>query len=76
MMRQILFALKEMKRFKFIRLHADLRHIIVTKEEELRAIDHYSSYTVRYRPDLKIGSITIVLWSVKRNGSGILYEME
>lgn len=52
-MRQILFVLNEMKRLKFTRLDADLRHIIVTKEEELKAIDHYTSYTrIRNKPEL------------------------
>jgi predicted Ser/Thr protein kinase len=50
---QILFVLKEMKRLKFTRQDADLRHLIVTKDGELKVIDHYSSYTKsRTRPEL------------------------
>jgi predicted Ser/Thr protein kinase len=53
LMRQILFVLEEMKRLNFTRLDADLRHIIVTKEEELKVIDHYSSFTrIRNKPEL------------------------
>lgn len=64
--------LNEMKRLKFTRLDADLRHIIVTKEEELKVIDHYSSYTrVRYRPELifkglkKLGLLPLFLEQLK-----------
>lgn len=36
---QILFLLKEMKRLKFTRLDARLKHIIVTKQGELKVVD-------------------------------------
>ena len=82
LMSQILFVLKEMKRLKFTRLDADLRHIIVTKEEELKVIDHYSSFNTglkQTRVDIqrpkKVRSITNVLGRIKRNGSRILYRM-
>ncbi|WP_342601636.1 hypothetical protein [Peribacillus sp. FSL E2-0159] len=72
LIRQILFVLKEMKRLKFSRLDADLRHIIVTKEEELKVIDHYSSYTrIRNRPELifkglkKLGLLPLFLKELK-----------
>jgi predicted Ser/Thr protein kinase len=56
--RQILFVLSEMKRLKFTRVDADLRHFIVFKDEELKVIDHYSSYTrIRPRPELLISGL-------------------
>ena len=72
LMRQILFALKEMERLKFIRMDAYLRHIIVTKDEELKVIDHYSSYTRnRNRPESifkglkKLGLLPLFLEELK-----------
>lgn len=56
--KQILFVLKEMKRLKFTRLDADMRHFIVTKQEELKVIDHYSSYTkIRFKPELLVNGL-------------------
>lgn len=46
---QILDLLKEMKRLKFTRLDASLKHIIVTKQGELKVIDHVDSFQ-KYRP--------------------------
>ncbi|MGW8425427.1 kinase [Peribacillus simplex] len=72
LMRQILFALKEMERLKFTRMDAYLRHIIVTKDEELKVIDHYSSYTRnRNRPESifkglkKLGLLPLFLEELK-----------
>ncbi|MBT2617100.1 MULTISPECIES: kinase [unclassified Bacillus (in: firmicutes)] len=72
LMGQILFVLNEMKRLKFTRMDADLRHIIVTKEEELKVIDHYSSYTrIRNKPELifkglkKLGLLPLFLEKLK-----------
>ncbi|WP_440970231.1 hypothetical protein ACSS6N_23190 [Peribacillus frigoritolerans] len=44
MTKKILFLLKEMKRLKFTRLDAKLRHIFVTKQEDLIVIDHANSF--------------------------------
>ena len=70
--RQILFVLKEMKRLKFTRLDADMRHFIVTEQKKLKVIDHYSSYTkIRSRPELlvnglkKLGILPLFLEHVK-----------
>lgn len=42
--KKILLMLKEMKRLNFTRLDARLRHILVTKQEELKVIDHANSF--------------------------------
>jgi predicted Ser/Thr protein kinase len=44
MTKKILFLLKEMKRLKFTRLDAKLRHIFVNTQEELIVIDHANSF--------------------------------
>lgn len=69
---QILFVLKEMRRLKFTRLDTDMRHIIVTKQAELKVIDHYSSYTkIRSKPELlikgfkQLGILPLFLGKVK-----------
>lgn len=41
--RQILFVLKELKRLQFTRLDAALRHLVLTKEGQLKVIDHVNS---------------------------------
>ncbi len=60
-----------MKRLKLTRLAIDLRHII-TKDEELKVIDHYSSYIrIRNRPELifkvlkKLGPLPLFLEELK-----------
>ncbi|MFD0696374.1 protein kinase [Paenibacillus sp. GCM10027628] len=44
---RILFLLKEMKQLQFTRLDASLRHIFVTKERQLKVIDHVNSFRVK-----------------------------
>lgn len=70
--KQLLFMLKEMKRLNFIRLDASLRHIFVTKQDELKVIDHVNSfkisstYPVRLLKDLKkLGYLSTFLQQVK-----------
>ena len=59
--KEILFVLNEMKRLKFTRLDADMRHIIVTKQEQLKVIDHYNSYTtIQPRPKLLFNGFKIL----------------
>lgn len=71
-----------MERLKFTRMDAYWRHIIVIKDEELKVIDHYSSYTRnRNRPESifkglkKLGLLPLFLEEL-RNGSRVLYGME
>jgi predicted Ser/Thr protein kinase len=53
LIKEILFVLNEMKRLKFTRMDADMRHIIVTKQEQLKVIDHFNSYrTIQPKPQL------------------------
>lgn len=59
--KEILFVLNEMKRLKFTRLDADMRHIIVTKQEQLKVIDNYNSYrTIQPRPKLLFNGFKIL----------------
>lgn len=71
--REILFVLNEMKRLKFTRLDADMRHIIVTKQEQLKVIDHFNSYrTIQPRPKLlfngfkNLGMLPLFLEKLKK----------
>ena len=41
---QILGLFKEMKRLKFARLDARLRHLIITTDGKLKVIDHVNSF--------------------------------
>jgi predicted Ser/Thr protein kinase len=70
---KILFLLKEMKRLKFTRLDAYLRHIILTKQGELKVIDHVNSFIKKFpgpvlmMEDLnKLGLLSIFLEQVKK----------
>ena len=69
---QILFLLKEMKRLKFTRLDARLKHIIVTKQGELKVVDLVNHLKKRYdRPEFlmtgleKLGLLSLFLEQVK-----------
>lgn len=48
--RKILDLLQEMKRLKFIRVDARLKHIYLTKEGVLKVIDHANSFKLKERP--------------------------
>ncbi|KIL37061.1 hypothetical protein SD71_04570 [Cohnella kolymensis] len=46
---QILFVLKELKRLRFSRRDARLRHLVLTEEGSLKVIDHVNSQTKHYK---------------------------
>ncbi|MDK2798777.1 MAG: hypothetical protein PWP27_491 [Clostridiales bacterium] len=46
---QILFMLKEMNHLGFTRLNVRLKHVIITKQEMLKVIDHVNSFTIKER---------------------------
>lgn len=50
MTKKILNLLQEMKRYKFIRVDARLKHIYLTKEGVLKVIDHANSFKLKERP--------------------------
>jgi predicted Ser/Thr protein kinase len=50
MTKKILYLLQEMKRYKFIRVDARLKHIYLTKEGVLKVIDHANSFKIKERP--------------------------
>lgn len=55
---KILFMLKEMKRLKFTRLDARLRHILVSTQGDLKVIDHVNSFIKQFsRPELMMGEL-------------------
>ncbi|RXT13959.1 AarF/UbiB family protein [Ammoniphilus sp. CFH 90114] len=45
--KQVLDILSNMKKLKFTRLDMRLRHILVTKDEELKVVDHVNAYTTK-----------------------------
>lgn len=45
--KQILFVLKEMKRFHFTKIDSFLRHIFIVKNHKVKIIDLVNAYTVR-----------------------------
>jgi predicted Ser/Thr protein kinase len=45
---QILFVLKELKRLQFPRLDARLRHLVLTKGDQLKVIDHANSLSKHF----------------------------
>jgi RIO-like serine/threonine protein kinase len=49
--KKILFLLKEMKLLKFIRVDANIKQIFVTKQGELKVIDHANSFKIKERPN-------------------------
>ena len=80
---QILFLLKEMKRLKFTRLDARLKHIIVTKQGELKVVDLVNHLKKRYdRPEFlmtgleKLGFIILVFGASKKYRQTIISRME
>lgn len=44
--KEIVMMLKEMERLNFTRVDARLRHIIITKENEVKVIDHVNSFKI------------------------------
>ncbi len=51
---QILDLFKEMKRLKFTRIDANLRHLLVTKDERIKCIDHCHSRTKKVKMPEKL----------------------
>jgi RIO-like serine/threonine protein kinase len=52
--KKIIFLLKEMKRLGFTRVDSSLRHIIVTKDESLKAIDLVYAYVRKDSKPVKV----------------------
>ena len=52
--KEMLFVLKEMKQLGFTRIDSSLRHILVTKDERLKAIDLVYAYVRNDRKPIKI----------------------
>ncbi|MCM3674226.1 AarF/UbiB family protein [Peribacillus simplex] len=51
---KILSLIQEMKRLNFVRVDPKLKQVIVTREEELRVIDHVFSYSKK-KADIPVG---------------------
>ncbi|WP_409305794.1 kinase [Peribacillus sp. SCS-155] len=78
--KQIIFVLNELERLGFTRVDAQLRHIMLTEDEELKVIDHVNSRTkIRKKPNAifkglkKLGLLSAFLRKVKKIDSS-LYE--
>ncbi|MEW5553460.1 AarF/UbiB family protein [Peribacillus frigoritolerans] len=54
---KILSLIQEMKRLNFVRVDPKLKQVIVTREEELRVIDHVFSYSKK-KADIPVGLLT------------------
>lgn len=71
--KKIVFILKEMKRLKFSRLDARLRHFLMNEKEEMIVIDHANSFikkdaqpTQLFRDLNELGLLTSFLEQVKQ----------
>lgn len=70
---KIIFLLKEMKRLNFTRLDARLRHILLSKQGDLKVIDHVNSFIKQFSsPELmmedlrQLGLLSTFLEQVKK----------
>jgi predicted Ser/Thr protein kinase len=70
---KVLFMLKEMQRLNFTRLDARLRHILVSKQGDLKVIDHVNSFIKQFsRPEFmmmelkELGLLKVFLQHVKK----------